>query len=77
MLQVSVGAQLCVNSVDERGNTFDQKENKAYVRFRKIKSGMSFGKYKKCRNELKHGIRRAPRCHEMSLVSYQENPKVF
>ena len=53
-------------------------KREAYVRSRQLKTEGALEKYKESRKELKQGIRRAKRSHEMTLADrIKENPKAF
>ena len=50
----------------------------AYINFRKLKTDLALEEYKDSMKELKKGLRRAKRDHEMSLAGrIKENPKAF
>ena len=55
-----------------------KKRKEAYINFRKLKMDKALEEYKDSREELKQGLRRAKRGHEMSLAGrIKENPKAF
>ena len=55
-----------------------KKKKEAYINFRKLKTDKALEEYKENRKELKQGLRRAKRGHEMSLAGWiKEIPKAF